>query len=334
MVSQTRIAAYRVEELSLLPHSCSNTGEMEGARRCSTWNMPRRKSKKPTTAIEPNPARADATLPSGQHDVPLESALAQVDDMMHRLAQAHRDFAAARDEVAHQHRLTLLGTMVGAIAHEINNVLTPALSYAQLALSRPDDAALAKKALERAASGATIVSKITGTILEFAKDRRFHVEQGGHSRRQCDMEQVVHQALGSLIRDPAKDGVRIELDVPTNLIAATDGILLQQVLVNLISNSVRAMRGRSGRLLIQGGRTNELVWLEVTDSGPGVPKEIATRLFTGVVSGSGGVPRGTGGGHGLGLLISRMLIESDGGTLELVPTEAGAKFKVSLPEDR
>jgi signal transduction histidine kinase len=295
--------------------------------------MPRRKSKTTHSSIEPKqPAAAEIGqgTPRVQNE-PLDSALAQVDDAMQRLAQAHREFASARDEVAHQHRLTLLGTMVGAIAHEINNVLTPALSYAQLALSRPEDAALAKKALERAASGATMVSKITGTILDFAKDRRFHVEQGGHQRRECDVEQVVHEALGSLVRDPAKDGIRVELDVPAGLIAAIDGVLLHQVLVNLMCNAVRAMRGKGGRMVVQGGMQDGLIWLEVTDTGPGVPKEIASRLFTGIVSGGAHVPRGTGGGHGLGLMISRMLVESDGGTLELVPHNAGARFRITLP---
>ncbi len=258
----------------------------------------------------------------------VDSALEQVEGAMRRLEQAHKEFAAARDEVAHQHRLTLLGTMVGAIAHEINNVLTPALSYSQMALAQPQDAALTKKALERAASGAVAVSKITGTILEFAKDRRFHVERGGAVVRQCNVEQVVHQALGCLVRDPTKDGVRLEIEVDPGLVAATDGIILQQVLVNLLANAVRAMRPAGGRLRIVGERVGDDVAVEVWDNGPGVPADIAARLFTGVVSGE--VPRGTGG-NGLGLLISRMLVESDGGSLELMESEVGARFRVVLP---
>jgi len=278
----------------------------------------------------------------GSHTPPVDAAqitgaLSQVDQAMERLTRAHRDFATARDEIAHQHRLTLLGTLVGGIAHEINNVLTPALSYAQMALSRPEDAALAKKALERAAAGVTTVSKITGTILEFAKDRRFHVEQGGVGKRCCDVEQTVHQAVGCLVRPPSRDGVRLEIEVSTGVMAATDAILLQQVLVNLFSNSIRAMRGSGGLRRITGGQRHDLAWIEVVDSGAGVPKEIAAKLFTGVVSGEsmgsseGGVPRGTGGGHGLGLLISRMLIECDGGTLNLMPSEHGARFRIEIP---
>lgn len=299
--------------------------------RCSTWNMAKRKPKNIT------PPLAAASSPSERGEQ-LDGALSQVEKAMERLTQAHRDFAAARDEVAHQHRLTLLGTLVGGIAHEINNVLTPALSYAQMALSRPEDAALAKKALERAAAGATTVAKITGTILEFAKDRRFRVElgveQGGSGRRCCDVEQVVHEAVGCLVRPPARDGVRLEIEVTPGVMAATDAILLQQVVVNLLSNAVRAMKGRGGTLTIRGGQRNDLAWIEVRDTGPGVPREIANRLFTGVVSGGGEathVPRGTGDGHGLGLLISRMLIESDGGTLVLMPQEQGARFRIELP---
>lgn len=295
--------------------------------RCSTRNMAKRKPKH----ISPPPAAASSSSARGEQ---LDGALSQVEQAMERLAQAHHDFAAARDEVAHQHRLTLLGTLVGGIAHEINNVLTPALSYAQMALSRPEDAALAKKALERAAAGATTVAKITGTILEFAKDRRFHVEHGGVVKRCCDIEQVVHEAIGCLVRPPARDGVRLEIEVTSGVMAATDAILLQQVVVNLLSNAVRAMKGQGGTLTVRGGQRHDLAWIEVSDTGPGVPREIAARLFTGVVSGGGEhphVPRGTGGGHGLGLLISRMLVESDGGALVLMPHDGGARFRIELP---
>jgi signal transduction histidine kinase len=207
-----------------------------------------------------------------------------------------------------------------------------------MALSRPEDAALAKKALERAAAGATTVAKITGTILEFAKDRRFHVEQGGEQgdagKRCCDIEEATQLAVGCLVRPPARDGVRLDIEISTGVMAATDSILLQQVLVNLLSNAVRAMKRSGGVLRVTGGQRHDLAWIEVTDTGPGVPAEIASRLFTSVVSGSGDdphVPRGTGGGHGLGLLISRMLIESDGGTLNLMPSEIGARFRIEIP---
>lgn len=295
--------------------------------------MPSRKPKSDLSSAALSSVAASPSAMDKQSEQ-VDAAFEQVEHAMRRLEQAHKDFATARDEVAHQHRLTLLGTMVGAIAHEINNVLTPALSYSQLALAQPSDPALTKKALERAANGAVAISKITATILEFAKDRRFHVERGGQygvlgsEIRQCNVEQVVHQAIGCLVRDPVKDGVRLEIEVDPALGVATEAIMLQQVLVNLFANAVRSMRGSNGRLQIVGERVGDDVVIDVLDNGPGVAPEIAARLFTGVVSGE--VPRGTGG-TGLGLLISRMLIESDGGSLELMKSQIGAHFRVTLP---
>lgn len=71
----------------------------------------------------------------------------------------------------HQSRLATIGTIAGLIAHEFNNILTPVLTYSQMALAKPDDTALARRALERAAEGSERAAKIAAAILGFVREQ-------------------------------------------------------------------------------------------------------------------------------------------------------------------
>ena len=72
-------------------------------------------------------------------------------------------------ELEHTHRLATLGTIVGSIAHEFNNLLTPVISYAELAKLHPDDRELSEKALDRASAGAEHASQIASAILDLVR---------------------------------------------------------------------------------------------------------------------------------------------------------------------
>src|SRR5271170_4715696 len=72
--------------------------------------------------------------------------LVQAEELLQHFEALEAQFQQVRDGLMHCHRLTTLGTIASTIAHEYNNILTPVLSYAQLALSRPDDATLMRKA--------------------------------------------------------------------------------------------------------------------------------------------------------------------------------------------
>ncbi len=90
-------------------------------------------------------------------------------DVLDRLAKAEEELAALRRELDHSHQLATLGTLTAGIAHEINNILTPVLAYAQLARSNPHDAGLRAKALDRAVAGVESASRITEAVLGFAR---------------------------------------------------------------------------------------------------------------------------------------------------------------------
>lgn len=252
-----------------------------------------------------------------------------------------RELASVRRQLDHSQRLATLGTIAGSIAHEFNNILTPVLSYAQMALASPNDANLVGKALRKAMEGSERASKIASAMLGFVK-----ADDSGPSH----VAQDIQQALACLARDPARDGVRLQLDVPDDLLAWISSVSLQHVIMNLAMNAVEAMKPSGGVLTIRacaeakGGCStwnssasssppppdSKWIQIEVQDSGRGVPAEVVSRAFEPFVT----TPHGAAGrqGHGLGLPICKRLIEAAGGTIELRSSPgAGATVRMLLP---
>ena len=93
------------------------------------------------------------------------------DEALEYLEQAAGTLQDLHGDMEHVHRLATLGTLAASIAHEINNILTPVLGYAQLAKSDPGDADLQAKALDRAIAGVEAASTIAAAILRFGQPR-------------------------------------------------------------------------------------------------------------------------------------------------------------------
>ncbi|TVQ32772.1 MAG: sensor histidine kinase [Phycisphaeraceae bacterium] len=272
--------------------------------------------------------------------------------LLGRLSEMERRIAELEDELIGAQRLASLGTLAGAIAHEVNNILTPVLSYARMAQAAPDDLELGRKAIEKAELGALRATKVASAILGCLVDGR---------EDQACVKQAVEQAIACLVREPHRDGIELTVQVEEDCIAAIPEAALQQVLLNLLLNATKALRSvGGGRLHIRAHRSTwntgdgpplESIEIAVRDSGPGIPRAVRDHLFEplgrGVSrvrtarsasdqsqqaprSGSGG--GGGVGGVGLGLAICRRLVESAGGriTVQSGPGE-GATFTITLP---
>ncbi len=147
----------------------------------------------------------------------------------------------------HTERLATLGTIAGLIAHEFNNILTPVMSYAQLALANEDDLDLVRKALQKAADGSDQASQIAAAILGFV---RTDSGSGGDAPG-ADVEEAVGSALGCIGRDLAKDRIALHIDVPRGTSVAMRPVALRHVIVNLVLNARNAMLPRGGSLTIK-----------------------------------------------------------------------------------
>lgn len=252
-----------------------------------------------------------------------------------------------RRELAWSQRLATLGTLAAAVAHEVNNALTPVGAYAQLALDAQADHELTRKALLAAVEGVGRASRIAESVLGLAREN-----PGGEAAdQQCPLREAVESAVSCLELSSRRDRLSVTADVPDVRVAMARSEL-QQVLVNLLSNARKAVLGRAGegRIVITAepivdsenpGAAPRVV-LVVTDNGPGIPEAVRGRLFDAFVTHPSSIGRPAASragdasaqqpGTGLGLSISRDLVERAGGQIDAGNAEeGGAVFRIVLP---
>ncbi len=272
----------------------------------------------------PHPSQTDAS------DV-AATALRQIEAVSGRLR-------ALELELERTSRLASLGIFAGAIAHEINNVLTPALSYAQMAQRAPEDSELTQKALDKAVGAIQQATSVAEAILGQARP-------GEDGEVAANVQDCVERAIACLGSAARKSNVRLRVDVPAGLTAAMAPHSLQQVLLNLIGNAERAIAAseqQGGTITISANCSTwntppargPAVSITVRDDGPGLPESVAARPFDLFASASAeaSIPAGEGPRPGLGLAICRRLIESAGGRIEVESSgESGTCFRMQLP---
>jgi len=173
--------------------------------------------------------------------------IATVDQLFAKLNETQRELDVLRREHGHSARLATLGLHAAAIAHELRNILTPVLSYAQLAQARRDDPALVDKALDKTVTGIESAAEILESMLEVA------APDGTPPQTPiADVRRAIDRALRCLGREPAKDGIAVHIDLPPDLAVRIKPIALQQMMMNLLLNAVTALAGDRRRA---GGAT-------------------------------------------------------------------------------
>ncbi|MHC5022455.1 MAG: sensor histidine kinase [Planctomycetota bacterium] len=252
-------------------------------------------------------------------------------DLLSHLDAAEDAVASMQGGIERTHRLATLGTVAAGIAHEINNLLTPALAYCELARANPDDRELQAKALEKILKGINGAICIAGSALGFVADQP--------ERPVADIAESTRNAFDCMARDPVRDGIRLACKIEPGILVAIAPVQLQQVLLNLVLNACNAMRGRGGSLTLTAiPRSDGMTGITVADSGPGIPPAIADHLFEPFVTSppdqQGTAPAGRPArrGSGLGLAVCKQIIERSGGTItcESEPGQ-GTTFQLCLP---
>jgi PAS domain S-box-containing protein len=230
-----------------------------------------------------------------------------------------------RREIEHVTRVATAGELATSLAHEVNQPLAAIVSNAQAG----------QRYLERGESGRAEVREILLDIArqgqrasEVIQRLREFLRKDRPERTPLEVSEVFQSVLPLLRRECEawKIDLVVELDSDGAKVVG-DRVQLQQVAVNLIQNACEAMRSAPlpHRLTLHSRSSAGRVEVSVTDTGPGVPKDIEARIFEPFVSSKSE-------GMGLGLSICRSLVESHGGTLRHQPgPDGGARFIVELP---
>jgi len=261
---------------------------------------------------------------------PSEEPIAIENQLAARLVEMQQQLDSLHAQLAESQRLATIGTISAVIAHEFNNILTPMISYAQLALQsalgeRPD-MELIRKALTKSFQGADKAGKICTSMLGLAR--------GQSAVGDVSVQTLVDEVLLVLAREPRKDGIALRVQVQPNLRVCGDPVQLEQVLLNLLINARHAMLGKGGSLTIKATPAPDTaeVRLQVIDTGPGISEKNLPRIFEPYFTTKGTAKKGEAKGTGLGLAICKEIVDHHKGRIE-VQSELGrgTTFSIYLP---
>jgi PAS domain S-box-containing protein len=223
-------------------------------------------------------------------------------------------------------RLTSAGQMAAALAHELNQPLTAVVNSVNaakrlLARGARADLVTAQEVTDEAAEQALRASEIIRGLRQFVA--------GGETERRVEVLPLMIEEAGRLVLTsiaPLAAHLGFEFDDHARHVLV-NRIQIQQVLVNLIRNAVEAMADQESREVTVATRIldNGMIEVTVADLGPGIPDDISSGLFKPFVSNKHG-------GMGLGLSISRSIVEAHDGQLTAEPNpEGGTIFRFTIP---
>jgi PAS domain S-box-containing protein len=268
--------------------------------------------------------------------IELSTGSQQIDDQPHRILvvrditvrrQAETGAQAHQAELARVSRVSTAGQMASTLAHELNQPLTAVVAYVRgcLRLLRQPNLQLPllREGLGEAVHQAERAGVIINRLREFLHD-------GSSRQAATELSEIVDAVLDLARPEIVQNGIDIRLQMAANLPpVVVDRIQIEQVLLNLVRNAVEAMLGadiRQPRITIAADAEGANgVRIGVSDTGPGVADEIASRLFQPFTTTK---PQGMG----LGLSISKSIVQAHGGELEMTRNpEDGATFSFTLP---
>jgi signal transduction histidine kinase/CheY-like chemotaxis protein len=243
-----------------------------------------------------------------------------------RAEQEHERLRELERELARINRVSMMGELAASLAHEIKQPIAAVVVNAEACLQwmrrEPPELEQARHAL----SGIIDAAKRSASIID--RNRSLY-GRGTPQREPIDLNEVIREMV-VMLRDTAnRHGILIRSELDPALPATTaDRVQLQQVLVNLMLNGIEAMPDGSGELSVASRRTDDgQLLISVSDSGIGFSGENLEHIFAAFFTTK---PQGTG----MGLSISRRIIESHGGRLWVSANSGrGATFQFTLPDD-
>lgn len=230
-----------------------------------------------------------------------------------------------QSELIHISRLSAMGEMASALAHELNQPLSAIANYMMgsrrlLETETGETARLIREAMDKAAEQSLRAGQIIRRLRDF-------VARGESDKRVESLKKLVEEAAALALVGVKERGVRVSfrLDPQIDLVLA-DRVQIQQVILNLIRNAIEAMEGQPVRELVIATEPadDNMVAISIADTGTGLAPEVLSKLFEPFVSTKSN-------GMGVGLSISRTIVEAHGGNISARPNrDHGTVFRLTL----
>jgi PAS domain S-box-containing protein len=240
--------------------------------------------------------------------------------------QASEALRQAQADLAHVTRVTTMGELTASLAHEVNQPIAAAVTNANtclrwLAGGTPN--------LEEAREAASRIVKDGTRAAEIISRIRLLFKKGTPHRELVDVNEVIREMIVLLRSEATRHTIAVRTELAVDLARVMgDRVQLQQVMMNLMMNSIDALKEVDGarELVIKSERAeHEQVMVSVSDTGVGLPPQQGDQIFSAFFTTK---PHGTG----MGLSISRSIVESHGGRLWAADNSPrGASFHLTLP---
>lgn len=235
--------------------------------------------------------------------------------------QAEENKRRLEDELAHTTRLITLGELASGIAHEINQPLAAVVNYASASQRYLQGIGGDPAAVDKVAQGLARITEHANHAAAVIRRLRAFLRKGQRHMQALNLAEVAREAVRLCNWEASTAQVAVSDALPDNLPPVfADRVLLEQVLLNLLRNAIEANRdrhpGSASQIRLEAGERDGSLAIRVIDQGPGVSEEQLGKLFTPFYTSKAD-------GLGLGLSMSRSIVEGFGGSLEALPAEGG-----------
>jgi len=247
---------------------------------------------------------------------------ATFNDMAHELDAREKALRDAQAQLIQSEKLAAFGQLGAGIAHEVKNPLAGILGYVQLSLRKTEPDTALHNNLKVIEKETKRCRTIIDNLMKFARQEKVEMKPLG-------LNGVVEETAALVDHQLGMHGIRLEKELGQGLPAILGNAnQLQQILLNLVLNAQQAMEGTQGKIRITTCRAEDgRAEVRISDTGPGIPKEIQARLFEPFFT-----TKPAGKGTGLGLSVTYGIVKDHKGEI-LVESEPGqgATFVLRFP---
>jgi PAS domain S-box-containing protein len=242
-----------------------------------------------------------------------------------RAEQEHEKLRQLEAELAHINRVSMLGEMAASLAHEIKQPIAAAITSANTCIEwlghEPPN-------LDRARAAAARIDKYGNRAADIIDRIRSMYKKAPSHRELVDANEIVLEIFTLLRGETVRYSIEMRTELATEVPKImADRVQLQQVFMNLALNAIEAMNESGGELTVKSQQKDGQLLFSVSDTGPGLPVGSNDQIFSAFYTTK---PQGSG----MGLAISRTIVESHGGRLWATANEGrGATFHFALPTE-